>query len=44
VIERDNQVGAAAKVKRLYGVSLAGVTPAAAGQPVPVVKKTLVKD
>lgn len=44
IVERDNQMGEAAKVKRLYAVSLAGVTPAAPGQAVPTIRKTLVKD
>jgi hypothetical protein len=44
VLERDNQIGDAAKVKRLYAISVAGITPAEAGQPIPVVKKTLLHD
>ena len=44
IIERDNQIGEAAKVKRLYSVSLAGVTPVAPGTAAPVVEKTLLRD
>ncbi|WP_075215644.1 esterase-like activity of phytase family protein [Mongoliimonas terrestris] len=45
LIERDNQIGAAAKLKALTEVSLAGVTPAAIGAAeIPVVKKTMVRD
>ena len=44
VLERDNQIGDAAKVKRLYRVSVAGVTPGEAGAEIPVLKKTLVRD
>jgi hypothetical protein len=44
IIERDNQIGQAAKVKRLYEVSLAGVSPAAPGTKAPVVEKTLLRD
>ncbi|MBK1623589.1 esterase-like activity of phytase family protein [Afifella marina] len=44
VIERDNQIGEAARIKRLYAVSLDGVTPAAPGDDAPIVEKTLVRD
>ncbi|MDK9697839.1 MAG: esterase-like activity of phytase family protein [Siculibacillus sp.] len=45
VIERDNLVGPAAKVKMLTRVSLDGVTPAALdAAEVPVVKKTVLRD
>jgi sugar lactone lactonase YvrE len=45
VIERDNQIGPAAKVKRLMRVDLAGIKPVAIGAAeVPVVKKTLLRD
>ena len=45
VIERDNQVGDDAKVKKLTFVSLEGVKPAALGSTdIPVVKKTDVRD
>lgn len=44
VIERDNQQGPAARVKRLYRFSIAGMTPAAEGETFPVLSKTLVRD
>lgn len=44
IIERDNQLGQNAKVKRLYSVSLDGVTPVAPGEDAPTVKKTLIRD
>jgi hypothetical protein len=44
VLERDNQIGDAAKVKRLYRISVAGVTPGEAGAEIPALKKTLVRD
>jgi hypothetical protein len=44
VLERDNQIGDLARVKRLYRISLEGITPATAGQPIPLLKKTLVRD
>lgn len=44
VIERDNQVGDAARMKRLYLFSTVGITPAEAGKPIPVVKKSQVRD
>ena len=44
VIERDNQIGDAAKVKRLYRFSTAGLIPAEAGKVPAVVNKTLVRD
>jgi hypothetical protein len=44
VLERDNQIGDLARVKRLYRISTAGVAPAQAGQPIPVLKKALVRD
>jgi hypothetical protein len=44
IIERDNQLGTAAKVKKLYAVSLDGVTPAAPGTDAPTVEKTLIRD
>jgi hypothetical protein len=44
VIERNNQWGAAA-IKRLYEISIAGLTPAAIGAAtVPVVQKRLLRD
>jgi hypothetical protein len=44
VIERDNLVGAPAKIKRLVRFSLDGAEPAPLGGALPVVKKTLVRD
>lgn len=44
IVERDNQIGTAAKIKKLYAVSLDGFKPAALGSDLPVVEKTLVRD
>ncbi|MFB2595330.1 esterase-like activity of phytase family protein [Paracoccus sp. p4-l81] len=44
VIERDNLVGDLAKLKAIYTVDLAAVTPAKPGEPLPVVSKTLLRD
>ena len=44
VIERDNQIGANAKVKRIYSVALDAFKPAKLGGELPVVEKTLVRD
>ncbi|EKF18722.1 esterase-like activity of phytase family protein [Nitratireductor pacificus] len=44
IVERDNQIGAAAKIKKLYTVSLKGFSPAALGSDLPVVGKVLVRD
>jgi alkaline phosphatase len=44
IIERDNQIGTAAKNKRLYRVSLDGFAPTALGGELPLVEKTLVRD
>lgn len=44
VIERDNQQGARAQLKRLYTFSVAGLTPAAQGESFPVLTKTLARD
>lgn len=44
LVERDNQIGDAAAIKKLYAVSLQGVTPAKPGETPPVVEKTLVRD
>jgi hypothetical protein len=44
LIERDNLIGADAKVKRLYSVSLDAFKPAALGGELPLVEKTLVRD
>jgi hypothetical protein len=44
VIERDNQLDTAAKIKRLYKVALADLKPVSLGKPLPLVKKALVHD
>ncbi len=44
VLERDNQGGPDARIKRLYTVSIAGLTPAPQGQPFPLLSKRLVRD
>jgi hypothetical protein len=44
VLERDNQPGLDARIKRLYTVSIAGVTPAIQGEPFPLLAKTLARD
>jgi len=44
VIERDNLIGADAKVKKLYSVALDGFKPAALGGELPLVEKTFARD
>ncbi|WLS01954.1 esterase-like activity of phytase family protein [Shinella oryzae] len=44
VIERDNRVGQAAKLKKLFRVALADLKPAKLGGDLPVVKKEEVRD
>lgn len=44
IVERDNQIGNAARIKRLYAVELEGLEPAELGGELPVVEKTLVRD
>ncbi len=44
IVERDNQIGANAVVKRLYRVALADLQGAALGGDLPMVKKELVRD
>ncbi|WP_312796476.1 esterase-like activity of phytase family protein [Tianweitania sp.] len=44
LIERDNLLGAAAKLKKLYSVALADMKPAPLGQDLPLVKKTELHD
>ncbi|MEO1093136.1 MAG: esterase-like activity of phytase family protein, partial [Pseudomonadota bacterium] len=44
IVERDNQIGSAARIKQLYAVPTASLTPAALGGELPVVEKTLVRD
>ena len=44
IVERDNLIGDAARVKRIYSVDLASFAPAALGGDLPLVEKTLVRD
>ncbi|MGB0734158.1 MAG: esterase-like activity of phytase family protein, partial [Pontibacterium sp.] len=44
IIERDNQLAEAAKIKRLYKVAMSDLKPAKLGGALPMVKKTLVHD
>lgn len=44
LVERDNQLGAAAKLKKLYAVALADMKPAPLGQDLPLVNKTELHD
>jgi len=44
IVERDNQIGGAAKLKALTTISLAGVAPAAPGAEAPTVEKKAVRD
>ncbi len=44
IVERDNQIGEAAKVKRLYRVPVAEMKPAPLGGDLPTVSKELVRD
>src|SRR5690606_28514890 len=44
VLERDNRSGPDAEVKRLYGISIAGVEPQADGTTLPLLRKRLVRD
>ena len=44
IVERDNQIGAAARIKRLYRVPLDQLEPATLGGALPVVQKELVRD
>ena len=44
IVERDNQIGAAAVSKKLYRVPAAAMVPAALGGELPVVTKELVRD
>lgn len=44
LIERDNQIGSAAKLKAITRVNLAEVTPAPLGGELPLVKKEVVRD
>ncbi len=44
IVERDNLIGEAAKLKKLYRVALADLKPAALGGELPVVNKEEVRD
>ncbi|WP_265516338.1 esterase-like activity of phytase family protein [Nitratireductor luteus] len=44
IVERDNQIGSAARIKKLYSVALDGFAPAALGGELPLVEKTLERD
>jgi hypothetical protein len=44
VIERDNQAGTDARIKRIYEFSVAGLVPQAEGGTFPLVTKTVVRD
>lgn len=44
ILERDNQLGDLARVKRVYSVSLDAFKPAALDKDLPLVSKTLVRD
>ena len=44
VIERDNQAGPDARIKKIYSFSIAGLTPQPQGSVFPVVTKVLVRD
>ncbi|TIL56286.1 MAG: alkaline phosphatase [Mesorhizobium sp.] len=44
ILERDNQIGDLAKVKRIYSVALDAFKPAKLGGDLPLVEKTLVRD
>ncbi|MDZ5699303.1 esterase-like activity of phytase family protein [Chelativorans sp. M5D2P16] len=44
IVERDNQIGADAAVKRLYAVAMDDFRPASLGGDLPLVEKALVRD
>jgi hypothetical protein len=44
ILERDNQIGDLAKVKRIYSVGLDAFKPVKLGGDLPLVEKTLVRD
>ena len=44
IVERDNQVGAAAATKKIYRVAMSQMVPADIGGTLPVVTKELVRD
>lgn len=44
IVERDNQIGEQAAIKRLYRVALSELTPAPLGSDLPLVNKQLLRD
>jgi len=44
IVERDNQIDADARIKKLYRVALSELKPAKLGETLPVVKKEMVRD
>ncbi|HEX9808322.1 MAG TPA: esterase-like activity of phytase family protein, partial [Alphaproteobacteria bacterium] len=44
IVERDNRIGAAARIKKLYRVALSDMKPSPLGSPLPTVEKELVRD
>ena len=44
ILERDNQIAEAAKIKKLYKIAVSELQPAKLGTALPVVKKELVRD
>jgi hypothetical protein len=44
IVERDNQIGAAAATKKIYRVAVSDLKPGKLGEALPVVKKDLVRD
>jgi hypothetical protein len=44
IVERDNQIGAAARIKRLYRVAVDQIEPAELGGDLPIVEKEIVRD
>lgn len=44
IVERDNQIGQAARIKRLYRVAASEMVPGKIGEALPMVKKELVRD
>ncbi|MEM8540726.1 MAG: esterase-like activity of phytase family protein [Pseudomonadota bacterium] len=44
IVERDNQIGEEAKIKKLYRVALAELVPGKLGETLPVVTKEFVRD
>lgn len=44
IVERDNQIGGAAAIKRLYLVDMSGLEPGMSAMDAPMAEKTLVRD